>query len=303
MFFAGIDLGTTFIKDHTGNSYPSGISETVYLSNNVLEIAGKQYAMELFNQKAEYEINLNKRLNKNTKLNFIYALSKLMREQEETFESVMVSLPCSQWKNENTVAEFKEHLNLKTPILIKVNGIELTLKTEMLDILPEGACAYYTKEMNYERFEGRKVLLTDIGGLTINSILFEKDEIIDAHTDELGVLKLYKLMAEKITSETGYNVQLEDMYSILTTGFYIQGNEVPIKEMIQDIALTYCSNIYKHLKLRWSIDTIPFVPLIGAGSITIEEYLKRFIPHVELMPNAQILSAKGMGEMAGVVYE
>jgi hypothetical protein len=75
--FAGIDLGTTYTKTHTGLVFPSGISETVCLSNNILEIDGKKYTMELLNDKSEYEINMNKGLNKNTRLNFIYALFKI----------------------------------------------------------------------------------------------------------------------------------------------------------------------------------------------------------------------------------
>ena len=64
--------------------------------------------------------------------------------------------------------------------------------------------------------------------------------------------------------------------------------------------MNYCQKVYRNLKLKWSIDTIPYVPLVGAGSIALEKYFKEFAPHATLQPNAQMLSAIGMREMAGV---
>jgi hypothetical protein len=109
-----------------------------------------------------------------------------------------------------------------------------------------------------------------------------------------------KDMAEKITTETGYNVQFEDMYRHITKGLFIKGKEVNIKDIIKPIGMSHAQTIYKNLKLKWSLDTIPYVVLVGAGSLCMAEYLKEFIPHAELQPNAQILAALGMGGMAGV---
>jgi hypothetical protein len=298
--FAGIDLGTTYTKTHKGIVFPSGISENICLSSNVMSIGDKQFACELFNEKADYEININKGLNKNTKLNFIYALHKNTEEAECHFDNVIVALPCSQWKNSNTVEKYKQYLDLSTAIKVSVNGVEKIIQVESIDVVPEDSTAYYTQQMNYPRFDGRDVLLLGWGSLTINQILFRNDEPIDMFTDEYGVLKIYKDMAEKITSETGYNVKMEDMQSIIQYGLSNRGITVDVSDLIRPIAIEHCRKIYRNLKLKWSIDTIPFVPMVGGGAIGMGKYLKEFIPHIEIMPDAQILSAIGMGEMAGI---
>jgi hypothetical protein len=297
--FIGVDLGTTYTKIHTGDIFPSGISENICLSSNVLTLNNKQYTMEQNNFRAEFDININKGLNKNTRINFLYALYKTA-DMYTIFDNCICGLPCSQWKNTNTVEKFKEYLTVPEPLTLSVDGLEKTIQTESLEIVPEGSTAYYAQEMDYTRFNGRKVLLLDFGGLTINTILFDQDCFVDCHTDEFGILKVYKDMAEKITTETGYDVKYTDMFDILQYGLNIDGKPIDIEPMIKSIALSHCNNIYKNLKLKWSINTIPFVQCIGAGCITMYKYLLQYVPHAELTPNPQTIAAIGMGELAGV---
>jgi len=295
--YAGIDLGTTYTKTHSGLIFPSGISENICMSNNIMRFEGKQYTMGLLNDKADYEININKALNKNTKLNFVYALFHEARTIEYTFDNVIVGLPASQWKNTKTVNLFKEYLKIPELTLVNVNGLDKKIQAENLEIVPEGSTAYFA--INYPEFNGRKVLVVDVGGITVNSIEFEDDSPIDMFTDEFGVLKVYKDMAERITTETGYNCTYEDMFDIITNGLSIKGQIIDIEEIIKPIALEHCKKIYKNLKLKWSIDTIPYVILVGAGAITLAKYIQYYIPNAQLQDNAQMLAAIGMGEMAG----
>ena len=298
MSFAGIDLGTTYTKDHLGNIYSSGISEDTCMASNVFTVDGKQYSMELQNYKAQFDININKGLNKNTRINFLYALYKLANEYT-IFDNVVTALPCSQWKNSQTVERFKEYLSVSTPLELDVNGIAKIIQVENLEIVPESSTAYYTSDMDYTRFNGRKVLLIDIGGLTLNSVLYENDEFVDCHTDEFGILKVYKDIAEAITTETGKDIKYTDVFDILQYGLSIKGNTIDIESFVKSIILSHCSNIYKNLKLKWSIDTIPYVVMIGAGSITMYKYLKVYIPHAELSKNPQTIAAIGMYELVG----
>jgi hypothetical protein len=296
---AGIDLGTTYTKDHLGNIYPSGISENTLMSTNVFAVDNKQYAMELHHQRAEYDTNINKGLNKNTRINFLYALYKLAESENTIFETVLTALPCSQWKNDITVEQFKKYLLYNMPLELDLNGNKKTILIENLEIVPESSTAYYATNMDYYRFNGRKVLIVDIGGLTINSCLYDGDQYVDCHTDESGILKVYKDTAEAIMTETGENIRYTDMFNILKSGLYIRGQKVDIEPIILPVIMTHCNSIYKDLKLKWSIDTIPYVIMIGAGSITLHKYILHFIPHAELSSDPQIIAAIGMGEMVG----
>ena len=295
--YGGIDLGTTYVKTHSGLSFPSGISNKyVDMASNVMTIDHASYAMELLNEKSDYGVNVNKSLNSNILLNYVYALYKLSTSSNSIFKSVVVGLPCNQWKVENIVHDYKSILNLQQETEVVVNNIPKTIQVEAINIVPEGATAYYA--MDYQRFNGMKTLLLDFGGLTLNQILFQNNEIIDVDTFEDGVLKVYQEMSSEINSYLGTNIKIEDMYDILTKGYFYKGTELDTKPYTNPIATNYCERIYKKLKLRWGIDSIKHVPMIGAGSITMEKYLKYFSPQAELQDNAQILAAKGMEMIA-----
>jgi len=295
----GIDLGTTFIKTSNERIFPSGISENIYQSNNVMKIDNKKYAMGLFSHKAIFDININKCLNKNARLNFIYALFQEGNGVDCIFQNVIVGLPCSQWKNDATVKSFKQLLDISDILTVSVNNLEKRILVENIEVIPEGSSAYYA--MDYKKFEGRKAIILDWGSLTLNQILFSNDEIIDMHTDEFGVLKVYKDMAEAITSKTGIDVKLEDMLEILQFGLFDNSNIIYVDEIVKPIAMDFCREVYKSLKLKWNINTIPFILMIGAGSITMHKYLSEdeFVPHAELQNNAQLLTSIGMNEMVG----
>lgn len=292
----GVDLGTTFTKTSNERVFPSGISENIYLSNNVMEVEGNRYAMGIQSYKATVDVNINKSLNSNARLNYIYALFKEGIGEQIYYSDVKVSFPCSQWKNNDTVESYKQLLNVDGDIEVCVNGQRKTIFVEGLEVYPEGAMAYYSKEMNNERFNGEKVILLDWGGLTLNQLSFKDNELIDMHTDEFGVLKMYKEIAEKITSETGINVLIEDMDDILKSGLYHKGHLIETEPYIRNIAIPFCGKIYKDLKLRWGIDTIKHMLMIGGGSIAFTKYLQHYTPHAELQENAQLLAVIGLGE-------
>lgn len=295
-----VDLGTTYIKTSTGLIFPSGISENTCMSSNVMTLGKKQYTMGLSNYKAEYDVNINKGLNKNTRLNFIYALAKMAQYDDMHYNTVITGLPCSMWKSDDTISQFKEYLDIPEPISVNIDGYEKTLSVGNIFVVPEDAPAYYAIDFDNGRFNGQKVLLLGWGSLTLNQILFEEDTIVDLHTDEFGVLKIYKDIAEKITTDTGYNIKFNDVFNILRNGLYISGKYIDVDTIIQPIVMEFCHTVYKNLKLKWSVDTVRYVPMIGAGSIIMEKYLKKLIPQAELQPKPQLIAAIGMGEMAQV---
>jgi hypothetical protein len=296
----GLDLGTTYSKDSQGNVYPSGISEIIYPNCSTIVVDGKKYSME---QITGIDININKGLNKNTRINFLYSLAQLSNYEETFFNNVFVGLPPIAWKNESIVEEFKKYLfpyeNYETNV--NYNGVDINIQVDNINILPEGSSAYYSKDMNFKRFEGRKVLILDWGGLTVNEILFENDNFIDCHTDEMGILKTYQKMAQRITTEYGKNINYLDMFSILRYGLYLDGEKIDIKSIIEPIALQTCEELKRSLELRWGVSSISFVPCVGASSITMINYLKHYIPQAELTLNPQIIAVKGMIDMVEVI--
>jgi actin-like ATPase involved in cell morphogenesis len=295
--YAGIDLGTTFIKTHTGLVFPSGISEKyTELSTNVMTVGEKTYAMELNHEKSNYGINIDKYKNENIRANFIYALYRIGMSDKMIYRNVVVGLPASQWEINDIVEKYKELLAVPefTPVI--VNNIPAEIRVDNICVVPECASAYYA--MDYEQFESMKTLIIDIGGLTINQSLFSNNELMELTTDEDGVLHIYQEMAAEINKHMKSNISLEGMYEIITKGMYHKGMPIDVGAYIDRIADSYCERIYRKLKLKWDVDNIKYVLLIGAGSITMEKYLRKYIPQATLMEDAQFLNARGMYEIA-----
>jgi hypothetical protein len=208
--YAGIDLGTRFTKTNTEIIFPSGIATRINnMANNIMTINNERYSMGVFNEKATYDVNVNKTLNQNSKLNFLYALYSNTDEDLVMYKTVVVGLPASQCTPKNT-EEFKNLLTTDDMIDIDVNGIKKTIYVENVEIVPEGSTAYYA--IDYDKYCKSKVLVLDWGGLTLNQHLFFDDELIDSNTDEFGSLKIYQDMASKINSEYGTNVKLEELH-------------------------------------------------------------------------------------------
>ncbi|MDD4778975.1 MAG: hypothetical protein PHT02_00030 [Tissierellia bacterium] len=156
--YAGIDLGTTYSKLHTGEIFASGISEKVYdMANNVMTIDGKKYTMELFSENASYDMNSNKVLNRNIKLNFLYSLHKLATNNMGIYKDVLVNLPAKQWENESSVNMYKKLLQFDNSVLVDVNGELKELYVDSIGVVPEDFPSYFTEEVNNTRFNKKSI--------------------------------------------------------------------------------------------------------------------------------------------------
>jgi len=287
--YAAIDLGTTFIKPHNGEIFPSGVSEVVYdMATSVMTVDGKSYTMELYNN---YDTNSNKSLNKNVKLNYLLALHKITDGDMGIYKDVIVPLPAKQWDNEDSVKMYKELLRLDNSVIVDVNGVQKEIYVDNVGIVPEDFYAYHTEEVNKERFNGDKVLLIGIGSWNSNQYLIDNDNIDKSSSNEMGCLKVFIDIVERINDE---------VYKTLIKGLSYKGQLIDIRPFVKDIFMDYSKKFYIDVKNKFSVDTIPHVICIGGGSLVMYEYLCNYIPHLELIDNAQNVAVKGMKLMLDV---
>lgn len=293
--YAGIDLGTTNTKLHTGEIFASGINEMVYdMARNVMTIDGKRYTMELFSENANYDMNSNKALNRNIKLNFLYSLHKLADKDMGIFKDVLVNLPAKQWENESTIDMYKKLLQFDNSILVDVNGEQKELYVDSIGVVPEDFPAYFTEEVNNIRFNKKRVLLIGIGSFNSNQYLIKNDEIEESDSNEMGCLRIFQKVASAINSVHNTNVKKEEVFETMRDGLFKDGNVVDITSIANEIIYPECEKFAQEMKLRWSINNIPNVIAVGGGSIVLKPYLCKYIPHLELIDNAQNVAAKGM---------
>jgi hypothetical protein len=299
--YASIDIGTTCVKLHTGEKFSSGISENVYdMATKVMTLDKKKYMMELYTGKTNYDINSNKALNKNARLNYLYGLHKLTKGNIGIYKDVVVPLPAKQYENEESVAMYKKLLTLDNSVFVDVNGDTKEIFVDTLGIVPEDFPAYYTEEVNNERFNGKKVLLLGIGGFNSNQYLIHNDDVMLADSDEKGCLSVFSQVASIINSRYNSNIAYEEVYEVLTHGLQYKGKPIDIKPLAKESIMAYCKEMYNNLKLKFSVDTVPNVICVGGGSIVLSDYLREYIPHLELIKNAQNVAAKGMRYMLGI---
>lgn len=299
--YASIDIGTTCVKLHNGEKFSSGVSQNVYdMATKVLTLEGKKYMMELYTGKTNYDINSNKALNKNARLNYLYALHKLTKGNMGIFKDVVVPLPAKQYENEESVAMYKDLLTLDNSVFVDVNGETKEIYVDTLGIVPEDFPAYYTEEVNSERFNGKKVLLIGIGGFNSNQYLIHNDDVMLADSDEKGCLGVFSQVASLINSRYNANIEKEEVYEVLRDGLPYKGKYIDVKPTAKEIIMPYCKEMYNNLKIKFAIDTVPNIIAVGGGSIVLSEYLREYIPHLELIKNAQNVAAKGMRYMLGV---
>jgi hypothetical protein len=293
--YAGIDLGTTNTKLHTGEIFASGINEMVYdMAKNVMTVDGKRYTMELFSENANYDMNSNKALNRNIRLNFLYSLHKLADKDMGIFKDVLVNLPAKQWENESSVNMYKKLLQFDNSILVNVNGEQKELYVDSIGIVPEDFPSYFTEEVNNTRFNRKRVLLVGIGSFNSNQYLIKNDEIEESDSNEMGCLRIFQKVASAINSVHNTNVKKEEVYDIMKDGLFKDGEIIDITSIANEIIYPECEKFAQEMKLRWSINNIPNVIAVGGGSIVLKPYLCKYIPHLELINNAQNVAAKGM---------
>jgi hypothetical protein len=296
--YGGLDLGTTFSKLHTGEIFASGISEKVYdMAQNVMTVDGKRYTMELFSENASYDMNSNKALNRNIKLNFLYSLHKLADKDMGIFKDVLVNLPAKQWENESSVKMYKKLLEFDNSVFVDVNGEQKELYVDSIGVVPEDFPAYFTEEVNNARFNKRKVLLIGIGSFNSNQYLIKNDEIEESDSNEMGCLRIFQKVASAINSVHNTNVKKEGVYDVMQNGLFKDGEVIDITSIANEIIYPECEKFAQEMKLRWSINNISNVICVGGGSIVLKPYLCKYIPHLELINNAQNVAAKGMKYM------
>lgn len=296
--YAGIDLGTTYSKLHTGEIFASGVSEKVYdMAQNVMSVGSKRYTMELFSENASYDMNSNKALNRNIKLNFLYSLHKLATDDMGIFKDVLVNLPAKQWENESSVNMYKKLLEFDNSVFVDVNGEQKEIYVDTIGVVPEDFPSYFTEEVNNIRFNKRRVLLIGIGSFNSNQYLIKNDEIEESDSNEMGCLRIFQKVASAINSVHNTNVKKESVYDLMQNGLFKDGEIIDIASIANEIIYPECEKFTQEMKLRWDINTIPNVIVVGGGSIVLKPYLCKYIPHLELINNAQNVAAKGMKYM------
>ena len=248
-----IDIGNYNIKTSEGIMFISTFVEGEVLNpqgEEVLEFEDKIIMLE----KGTFDNEYNKSL-KNYKPNLIYAISQSVPKNIKEIDLVL-GVPID---NTKITEKFKEELQGKEFSWV-INGVKRSIKINRVATLGEGLSAFYTLN-KIKRLS--PIILIDIGGRTVNVVVFEKGKMKDKFTISKGMIDLYDIIAAKENS-TGKRYMAEQIYDLID------------RQIITDIKeeeAAFVGYIINQIKRRVDIDLYDVI-FSGGGSIALESHLE-----------------------------
>lgn len=253
MTILAIDLGNYNIKTSEGFMFVSTFTEGEVLNpqgEEVLVFQDKTYMME----KGTFDNEYNKS-KKNYKPNLLYAISKSIPKNIKEIDLVL-GVPVDNIK---ITEQFKEELQGKEFEWI-LNGKKGAIKINRIATVGEGISAFYTLN-KLKRLS--PIIMVDIGGRTVNVIVFEKGKIKDKFTIPQGMIDLYDVIAAK-ENATGNRYRAEQIYDL------IERNIITDTEKEEKL---FIKQIMNEINRRVDINLYDIV-FSGGGSIALENHLE-----------------------------
>lgn len=260
----GVDLGNYSVKTSTRKNFLAKISESNAFSVNEICINGKCFNYGV----GEFETNYRKSKKENT-LPLLY--TALSREKDQVYQ-VVLGLPIQQYKTDKL-----ELIDLiENNKVANVNDRNIIISD--IEVVPEGASAYYNLNNDIKREIGNKQLvIVDIGGRTTDICLF-KEGIKDYTTLGIGMLNIYSDIVNKVNEVYTQSFKLEDGADILKDGLFLYGKNQDI-DFIQPIIKKHFDSIFKDLQLRFNTD-MGHVLITGGGSLILQQPFRNRLNNV-----------------------
>lgn len=254
----GVDLGNYSVKTSKGITFFSKVNESNGLfDENEVIFDGKR----LLIGEGEFETDFNKSMKKNT-LPLLYTALALSDSNEDMFD-VVLGLPIQQYKaNKDDVINYIKDNNYK---VVEVGGVKREVYINEVQVVPEGASAYYN--LSYEnklKIGNKQLVIVDIGGRTTDVCLFKDKKIKQYKTIPTGMLNIYNDIATVINELYSQNFTLEDGEEVLKDGLFLDGEEKDIT-FIKHILKKHFDTIFKELQLNFNVSK-GYVLLTGGGA-------------------------------------
>jgi ethanolamine utilization protein EutA (predicted chaperonin) len=236
---------------------------------------------------ADFNTKINKSLFEDSRI-LIYTM--LAKHTPIEFGAVrfFTCMPLTQYTKEN-VQRYKRNLSPSSGYFqIDINGKGRLLSIQDIEIFPEGCAAYYN--LTYRN----KVLIIDIGGMTVNCALYENGKLVKSKTYSKGMLTLYAGIRDELNRSYGIEEGLLDIQYIIDSGFY--PDPVVGQRIINTRLDNYCRDLHRSISIDFTLAYE--IVMTGGGSKTVFQVLQGYIPHIELSGTAEWDNALGLGKIA-----
>jgi plasmid segregation protein ParM len=282
----GMDKGSTYTKDDGGNIIRSTVrrmreDEVLLEQKTVLEYQGTKW---IVGEKGECAADLYKAKHHHTLLLILVMLAKRSPDAD-----LVTGLPIGLYAGQKE--EMKRLLDGKC-FDVKLNDVPMRIKINHAEVFPEAAGAFYSQSQYQD------ALVVDIGGLSIDCALFQHKKLIKSSTYALGMMKLYRSIANNLNAKYGLNFDEWDVERVIKDGLYIDGEKVDlnadglIKEHVQELKKNIC--------YEYDLRAIPTVLLTGGAAEWLHPYLG--IKQSCIMDRGQFSNAIGYKNIGRVMF-
>ena len=124
-------------------------------------------------------------------------------------------------------------------------------------------------------------------------------------TEKLGILILQNEIKKKLDSEYGVDIQGYEMGGIIKDKIYKKygQNIEKSSEIIENIMENHVENIKKVMrKNKFNIEGLPYILLVGGGSLVLKEYLRKVFPQAVMISDPVYANVKGFYEVGKILY-
>jgi hypothetical protein len=292
----GVDQGYVNTKDSEGNIFPSRISTEGYMigESTQVKIDGKTYLVG----EGNIEVELNK---VNKELTRVCILTALAQSSDQVEYQVVGGLPIGLYKTQKE--QLKEMLLSNRRVEMEYNRQRRVISITRAEVFPQAAGIFYTLDRReYEEYNS--VVITDIGGRSIDFALFEringKWKLTRYSTIMEGTLTLYSKVINLVNPRFELSLKVEDGETVLRKGLHIYGEKQDLSFLKQLIA-DHVEAIYRELFLSYPIQTSKHV-LGGGGAHLFKDIVSRKIPGTIIAPNSQFANAIGFKRVGEALW-
>lgn len=294
----GIDVGYANTKIVTGekgdrvDSFKSIVKEWSIdiddKKNTVIEYEGKRftvgsnYGRQIFDSEKMHDINFE-----------LCLMSALARTHDiETGEfDVVTGLPILYYQaQKDALADSLKNKQFE----FKYNGQDRRFTIHNVAVFPQsaGIPLLYPKE-----FEGKKVIVVDIGGFTVDVSYFEDGQLVSYNSYDKGVLMFYKKLATAINEKYSLRYTFQDMERVIEKGLIVNEKQIEKKEFdLDDQQRQWVTSIMDDIKADFPWNEVDSRTWIGGGALAFKDFLPetKNIKTDEVYANAKAFFSVGV---------
>lgn len=289
----GVDKGTTYTKTNKGLCIRSTIrnfreSDVVLDDKIIVEYNGQKY---IVGEKGYYSTDLMKSQHQYTKLFGLLAIGLSHPNDERIYTDIVTGLPIGLYSVQKKAMK---ELFLDSFNEIRINGKRQIIKIDRVEVFPESAGAFYSQS------EYEDALIIDIGGLSVDTSLFQNKKLKKYSTYSMGSMKLYSKIANNINSKYDLSKTEWDIEELIDDGLYIYGQKVDI--CLDEMAIEHTKEIIERLSLEYDLKSIRNVLLTGGAAEWLKKYFIKDIPQIKTLPESQFTNAIGYYNIGKVLW-